>query len=134
MQRKKKKPFWIWLISAFYLFAGVASLFSLLGIVASPQGIPQEMRSKALGWTLWGMIPLLNIIGAFSLFRMKKAAHSIFCAILGLGLANALLRALFDPDPLLTGSNELIGTALGYVILVLVCIYTYNLKKHGALT
>ncbi len=92
-----------------------------------------ETKHKALSWSLWGIIPFLNIVAALSLFRLRQKAYTLFCSILGISLINAAVHFSLESDPLLAGSRGLAGVILGYMILMAVCFYARHLKTEGVL-
>lgn len=138
-QSKKKRPFWVWLISAFYLFSGVMNLSMLWLILTGDVNLPPEKLAMAkqtsLAWTLGGLLPLANLAGAVTLFRLRKIAFYIFTGMLFAGLANGLVQfALLDWSLQTVSGQGLSQVAIGYLITLAVCIYTYHLKTQNILT
>ena len=138
-QSKQKRPFWVWLISAFYLFSGVMNLSMLWLILTGDVNLPPEKLAMAkqtsLAWTLGGLLPLANLAGAVTLFRLRKIAFYIFTGMLFAGLANGLVQfALLDWSLQTVSGQGLSQVAIGYLITMAVCIYTYHLKTQNILT
>ena len=137
-QSKQKRPFWVWLIFAFYLFSGVMNLSMLWLILTGDVNLsPEELsmaRKTSLAWTLGGLLPLANIAGAISIFLLRKMAFYIFTGMLIAGLANGIVQFALLDWPLQTASRQgLTQVAIGYLITLAVCIYTYRLKKQNIL-
>lgn len=134
-----RRPIWIWLISIFYFGVGISGLMAIAMALAvnsqgpGPAGKVPELESLMYS-SLWGLLPAANIAGAAVLFFLRKAAFLIFA---GLFAAKLILQLIFE-SPLSgavsLGNNEMIiGYALGYIILLAVCIYTWHLTQTGLL-
>jgi hypothetical protein len=138
-QSKQKRPFWVWLISAFYLFSGVMNLSMLWLILTGDVNLPPEelamAKQTSLAWTLGGLLPLANLAGAVTLFRLRKIAFYIFTGMFITGLANGLVQfALLDWSLQTASGQGLSQVVIGYLITLAVCIYTYHLKTQNILT
>lgn len=98
---------------------------------------PEELsmaRKTSLAWTLGGLLPLANVAGAISLFLLRKIAFYIFSGMLIAGLANAIVQAAMLDWSLQSVSAQSLGqVAIGYLITLAVCIYTYRLKNQNIL-
>lgn len=134
----QKRPFWVWLIFAFYLFSGVMNLSMLWLILTGDVNLsPEELsmaRKTSLAWTLGGLLPLANIAGAVSIFLLRKMAFYIFSGMFIAGLANGMLQFVLLDWSLQTVSGQgLSQVGIGYLITLAVCIYTYRLKKQNIL-
>ena len=136
---KKNRPFWVWIISGFYLFSGVMNLSMLLMIHTENPGLTPEaladLQKTAMTWTLGGLLPLANLAGAGFLFMLRKPAFYIFSGMLAAGLLNGLIQFIrldLSLEPLTR--QGLTQALLGYAVTLCVCIYTYYLKKQGTLT
>ncbi len=138
MTPKRKRPIWVWAIAIFYFCTGAMTLLSFFHILTAPVDLPAgelaAIRSQAVRWTLFGLLPALNVAAAISLFAMRGIAFHLFSAVLAAGLANIGLHLLFfDLASHIQSGPGLIGTIIGYGITFTVCIYTYRLKKSGVL-
>jgi hypothetical protein len=139
MTQKRRRPIWVWAIAIFYFCTGTMTLLSFLHILATPVDLPPEelaaIRFQAKVWTLFGLLPALNIAAAVSIFKMRRIAFYLFSWAMAAGLANIGLQLLFfDLASRIQSGPGLVGTVIGYGITFTVCIYTYRLKKSGALT
>ncbi|MBS3757497.1 MAG: hypothetical protein KGY61_02430 [Desulfobacterales bacterium] len=135
---KQKRPFWVWIISAFFLFSGVMNLSMLWLILTGNVNLPAEeletIRKTSMLWTLGGLLPLANLAGAVSLFMLRKIAFYIFSGMLIAGLANGVVQLFLLDWSLQTISHQgLIQVVVGYFITFAVCIYAYLLKKQNVL-
>jgi hypothetical protein len=99
---------------------------------------PEELamaKQTSLAWTLGGLLPLANLAGAVTLFRLRKIAFYIFTGMFITGLANGLVQfALLDWSLQTVSGQGLSQVAIGYLITLAVCIYTYHLKTQNILT
>ena len=139
MQSKPKRPFWVWLISAFFLFSGVMNLSMLWLILTGNLNLPAEelamIRKTSLAWTLGGLLPLANLAGAVSLFLLRRIAFYIFSGMFVAGVGNGLVQFLILDWSLQTISGQgLAQVFIGYAITLAVCIYTYHLKEQNILS
>jgi len=98
---------------------------------------PEELaiaRKTSLAWTLGGLLPLANLAGAVTLFRLRKIAFYIFSSMFIAGLANGMVQFVLLDWSLQTVSGQgLSQVGIGYLITLAVCIYTYRLKKQNIL-
>ena len=137
-KKKVKRPFWVWIISAFYLLSGFLTLLSLWqiqsGLVPVKPGELADLKRTSLIWSLGGIIPILNLAGAVSLFLLKKSAFYIFMALLALSLSNALWQVLTTDWFQEIGGQGSIGAMIGYGLAIVICYYIYRLKQRGVLT
>ena len=131
---KPKRPFWIWLISAFYLYSGTMSLslyyYIQAGIIALPPGHLTAINRL----TLWGLIPIANLAAAILLFMRRKAAFYIFSAMLVMGGINTLILFFtIDWSARPVSGQDISRLVFGYAITLVVCFYTFRLKQNGTL-
>ncbi len=136
---KHRRPIWVWLISVFYFGFGASGIMAVgMALVLFFRGsVPPEqlpVLNTMLQSSLWGLLPAVSVAGALSLFFMKKIAFPIFTGLLAIRTA---LPAIFAAHPdygFSKSTAEMIaGYALGYGILLGVCIYAYHLRKTGQL-
>lgn len=137
--KNPKRPYWVWLISGFYLFSGMMNLSMLMLIHTENPGLsPQELavlQKTAMAWTLGGLLPLANLAGAVMLFLLRKTAFYIFSAMLIAGVLNSLFQFSRLDWSLETLSRQGLSHVLvGYAITLAVCLYTYRLKQQQVLS
>ncbi|MFP4193414.1 MAG: hypothetical protein ACOCQI_00040 [Desulfosalsimonas sp.] len=134
-----RRPIWIWVISIFYFGIGISGLMVIaMALAVKSQGPGPAGQAPSLDdmmrSSLWGLLPAANIAAAASLFFLRKTAFHIFSALFA---AKLVLQLVFE-TPFLgavsKGNAEMIiGYGLGYIILLVVCIYTWRLKQSGVL-
>jgi len=137
--KNAKRPYWVWIISGFYIFSGLMNLSMLLLIHTENPGFsPQELavlQKTAMAWTLGGLLPLANLAGAVTLFLLRKIAFYIFSGMLIAGVLNGVLQlALLDWSLQSISQKGIIQVFFGYVITLAVCLYTYRLKQQKILS
>jgi hypothetical protein len=100
-----------------------------------PVGIEQlaDLKKASLTWSLGGLIPVLNIAAAVSLFLLRKVALYLFMAIVALGLINGLWQLLTSDWFENIGGQGCLGAIIGYSIATLICVYIFRLKQRGVL-
>ena len=134
-RRKPKRPFPIWLISAFYLYSGTMSLILYYYIQTGIISIPPDHLTAINRLTLWGLIPIANLAAAILLFMLKKAAFYIFSALLITGGINTLILFFtIDGSARPVSGQDILQLLFGFAITIVVCFYTYRLKQNGTLT
>jgi hypothetical protein len=132
--RHAKRPFGVWLISAFYLFAGTMNLIVLYRVQTRAIPLSAEQLAILEKASLWGLLPLANLAGAVCLFMLKKIAFYIFSIMLIIsGINSLVLMFTIDwPGQIISGQG-MIRLLIGYGIGIAVCIYTYRLKQNNTL-
>ena len=135
-----KRPLWVWVIAIFYFGFGLSGLMAItMAFLLQLQvTIPAEQTAALnhlMRSSLYGLLPAASIAGAVALFRMRRMAFYIFVSMLAVRLVQPLLFHPLLPVPVKPEDNSdmVIGYAMGYVILIAVCIYTFTLKKAGHL-
>jgi hypothetical protein len=134
----KKRPFWVWIISGFFLFSGVMNLSTLLlihtGQAALPPAELAKLQQSATAWTLAGILPAANLAGAVALFLLRKIAFAIFTGMFAASIANGFVQFLLLDRSLRNFSAQgVTQVLLGWGILLAVCIYSHRLKRQGVL-
>jgi len=136
---RSRRPIWVWLISVFYFGFGASGVMAVaMALVLFYRGSLQPAQMPELKIllqsTLWGLLPAISMAGALSLFFMKKIALFVFLFLLLLRTAMPVILSAHPDYKMLQGSSEMIaGYAIGYGILLGVCIYTYRLARSGML-
>ncbi len=138
---KLKKPLWVWAIAIFYFCVGAMTLLTFvhLHIVRDPGPFSPEQlsafRAQIRAWSLFGLLPALNIAAAVTLFKMRAAAFYLFTGLLVVRICNdTILLLFFEQLAQFDSSGEkLTGLIIGYGINLAVCFYAYRLKQTGRL-
>ncbi|RAI24299.1 hypothetical protein, partial [Rhodoplanes serenus] len=76
---------------------------------------------------------LLNVAGAVALFMLRKAALPLFLASVVLGLLVLAWQTVARGWTEATGGSGLVGSAIGYALLIAVCLYAWRLTRRGVL-
>ncbi len=132
--RQAKRPFGVWLISAFYLFAGTMNLMVWFRLQTGAVTLSSAQLAVLNQASLWGILPFANLAGAVSLFMLKKIAFYIFAVMLVASGINtlALIVATGGFAQIISGQG-VIRLIIGYGIGIAVCLYTYRLKQNNIL-
>lgn len=135
----KKRPVGVWIISIFYLLSAGWTLLSFLLIFSGAIAINEAQRSyfASLGtfdWITTILIAVLGLSAAVSLFLLRKISVLLFGIALGVNIALTLFQTLRTNWVEAIGGPGLVGTIIGWVILVVVFLYARNLAKKQALS
>jgi hypothetical protein len=135
---RHERPILVWLISAFFFLSAIWTLLSFYLILSG--AIPLEPAQKAyfdrltpLDYALTVATGLLNLAGAVMLFLLRKIALYLFLSAIGLTAVSTLWQAAAKGWVEALGGAGLVGALIGYVLLVVVCIYAWRLSKKGVL-
>ncbi|MDY6905966.1 MAG: hypothetical protein SWH61_14915 [Thermodesulfobacteriota bacterium] len=136
----KRRPFWVWVISLFYLLSGTIALFSLfhilgMGVAENLAEELQTLRQQALAWSMYGLIPAVNLTGGVLLLLLHRWAFYAFSLALVLNVGNMLKYFIAERGAVaLTSGSSVVGVFLGLAVIVAVCVYTYRLRESGILS
>jgi hypothetical protein len=137
-QVERKRPIWVWLLSLFFLLSAIWTLLSFYMIWsgAIPLGPTQQAyfdRLTPIDYALTIVIGLLNLSAAIALFLLRKIARDLFLASLGLSLILVAWQAATKGWVEALGGAGFVGVLIGYILLIVVCIYAWHLRKKGVL-
>ncbi|SDH98115.1 hypothetical protein [Propionivibrio dicarboxylicus] len=130
----RKRNFWIWLIIIWSFGSGVLSLFSFFAVEfgAIPLSDAQRAYFDNLGLLdhLAGVLSAaLNLLGAITLFKLRKQAVYLFFCAFGISVLltgwHAVTRGL---------SGGLVELGIGLGLLGAVCVYVQKLAKEQCLS
>lgn len=135
----RKRPAWIWVIAIFFFLSAGWTLLSLWLVLSGriPLEPAQEAYFKSLtpfDYGLTVVLGLTNLVGAAALLMLRRLAF--YCFVGGFAL-NVLITASHIFSKGWTGAmggSALVGFAIGYGIVIAVCLYVWTLKKSGVLT
>ena len=135
----KKRPIWAWIISIFYLLSAGYTLLSFFlifsGIISVNEA--QQVYFASLGiidWLSTLLIAVFGLAAAISLFLMRRVSVILFSIALGLNIVFTIIQALRTNWAEALGGPGLIGTLIGWVIIVVIILYARNLAKKGILS
>lgn len=134
---KLKKPLWVYAIAIFYFCVGAMTLLTFIHLHTVQEAAPltpeqlARLRTEIRAWSMFGLLPAVNIAAAVALFRMRAAAFYLFSGLLAARICNdTILLLFFDQLANIESSGEkLTGLFIGYAITLAVCVYTYRLKQ-----
>lgn len=133
-----RRPTWVWVISVFYFLSAAYTLLSFYLINSGAIAVPAATKAYLDGLTATDyaftiLIGLANLIGAISLFLLRKIAYPLFLASL---VANVLMSVWHIVSKNMLSafvSGGAIGMLIGWGMLLAVCLYAKKLTKSGVL-
>ena len=133
-----KRPKWVWAISIFYFFSAAYTLLSFYlinsGAVAVPEATKAYLDSlTAMDYAFTILIGLANLIGAISLFLLRKIAYPLFLASLVANVIMSVWHIMSKNMLSASVSGGAIGMFIGWGMLLAVCLYAKKLTKTGLL-
>jgi hypothetical protein len=137
-EARRRRPILVWVIAAFiflsaaWSIAGVWLLFSVED--ASEMGEEAIRMREAIGpidIAIMGLLVVLNLVGAVALFRLKRAAVTIFGIVVALTLLNQLWLFLARPE--IVAAQGPITGIVGVVLPLVFFMYASRLARRGVL-
>jgi hypothetical protein len=133
-----KRPLLVWVI-AIFIFLGAAwtmlSLF-LISTGSIPLTPAQESFFKRLtlfDYAVSFVGTALNLIAAVALLMLRRIAVPLFLLSLTLTVVIAAWQAAATGWTEAIGGPGLMGSLIGFVLLVAVCLYAWRLARTGVL-
>lgn len=133
-----KRPKWVWAISIFYFLSAAYVLLSFYLINSGAVPVPEATRAYLDGLTAFDhafsiLIGVANLLGAISLFLLRKVAYPLFLASF---VANVLVSTWHMISKnmlsaLVSGGG--IGMLIGWGMQLAVIWYVRRLAKSGVL-
>ena len=120
-----KRPFGVWLILTFYVFATCFLYIELLSLVSY---FP-NLGVLVIGALAGGAI---NIIAAVLLFRMRRSAVVLFGISFVFSTAMTI-RGLVGSNWKAMDAANLGGTTIGWLIALAIFLYALKLRQRGIL-
>ncbi len=120
-----KRPFGVWLILAFYVFATCFLSVELLSLVSY---FP-NLGVLVLGAIAGGAV---NIIAAVLLFRMRRSAVMLF-GISFVFSTVMTIRSVVGSNWKAMNAANLGGITIGWLIALAIFLYTLKLRQRGIL-
>lgn len=135
----QRRPFWVWVISLFYLLTGTLALMTLgrfLGMdaVGDRAADVLTVKKQALTWSIYGVLPAASVAGGALLLMLHRWAFYAFLLALLLNIVNILRYVMVTGGSFqfISGSSA-VGVLVGLGVIVTVCVYTYRLKMRNVL-
>ena len=137
-ESRRKRPIWVWIISIFYLISAGWTLFSFFlifsgAIVISPAQEAYFNSLTTTDFTLTIAVGGANLVGAVTLFLLRKVAFYFFLAALGTTLMLTAWHWTTKGWAEALGGAGLTGALIGYGLSFAVCVYAWRLTKKGTL-
>lgn len=134
-----KRPVWVWLISTFFFISAFWTLLSFYLINFDFITVPIETKQYLNSFTFQDyfitiVIGFINILAAIYLLLLKKVSFYLFCSSLIINTFFTFLHVINKGFLKALSSGGLIGTIIGYGILIGVCLYSRKLIKSNVLT
>ncbi len=138
-ETKKKRPGWVWAISIFFFFSAGWTLLSFYLIYTGTVSLNPAQQAyfnnlTILDYSLTILMGFANLVGAISLFLLRKVALYLFVTALFANLLMTVWHIVFKGWAVAIGAPGLLGAIIGLGILVAVCFYSWRLTKSGVLT
>jgi hypothetical protein len=133
---KVERPVWVWVIFIFYLLSALSLMLSFAIIFSGRLPMSETTRQyfaniNALEYLLTFVITVTNVVAAVQLFRLRRVSQYLFPAALFLGVLSWGLRLVLGHGfPAGAGLGQVV---FGWVIALLVCLYTWRLARLGVL-
>lgn len=137
-QAGKRRPKLVWVVFLWFLFSAGYTIISLLLVYSGfISGTPEQaayLKSlSALDHTLTVAIVSLNIVGAVSMFLLRRVAFHLFTIALVASILVTVAHAVSKGFLAALGGTGAVGMLIGYAILIAVCLYAWRLKARGVL-
>ena len=132
-----KRPIPVWIISAFFFFSAIYTLYSFAIVLSGNVNLTPQMQRyleslTPLNYIISIGIGFLNLSGAITLFMLRKHAAYFFLSGLILSIASFVYNIL-TTNWLETGAAGVIGAFLSQLLVLAVVIYAFRLRKRGTL-
>ena len=134
----RRRPVWVWVISAFYLLSTGWTLLSFVlissgAIQLNPAQEAYFASLTSVDWFFALSIGIIGLTGAIALFLLRRLAVVLFSLALALNLLLTAFQTMRTNWTEALGGSGLFGVLLGWGILVVVILYTRGLAKKGVL-
>lgn len=133
-----KRPFWVWIISLFYIFSGTMTLLTVyqihFGMIPADPAQLETLRKASMLWSMCGLIPAANIAGGLLLLMLHKLSFYVFSGTIILNITNILRHFITTGFAVQLSTGSVFGVIVGLGMTLVVCIYTYRLKKLGIIS
>ncbi len=136
-RERPSRPFGVWLIAIYFAITSIGTLFYVIGmqlgnIEVTPEQAEYLATRTTLDFAFAALIAVLHLVGAITLFLMRKVSFHLFLASLVFYLGGAVYQgATRGWDSLIEGG--IVGLFVATGLLVAVCIYTWRMTQAGLL-
>ncbi len=131
---QRKRPKLIWVITIFYFVSAGWTLLSFAliysGVIPLNEAQADYFKSQTILDILFTIvIGLLNLLGAFFLFLLRRTAYYLFLSAFAFGLLMTIYHIIFKNWLAAIGCPGLIGAIIGWGISIAIIIYARKLTK-----
>jgi hypothetical protein len=135
---QKKRPGWVWVISIFYGLSAIYTPLSFYIIYSGlvPLAAAQKAYFDGLGivdWAITAVGALIMLAAVVALFLLKRVSIKLWGAAIVIGILNNLYNAIAKNLFAVVNIASLIGTAVGFILIVAIFFYTRRLDARGYL-
>jgi hypothetical protein len=139
MHARPTRPLPVWIIFLFYSISSIYSALSVFLITSGAFELTPEQQAYVATFTTFDMVigyvvAAITVVGAFLLFRLKKAAVPALFLALGVNVfSSAVFYLKNDPSTVIDPSGLLYQFG-GIALFAIVCFYARFLARHGVLS
>jgi hypothetical protein len=139
----KKRPVWVWIISIFMLLSAGWTLLIPHLLVMKAGSVPLNFNPARQAYfsdlttvddSLSLLVAFANLIGAITLFLLRKVAVYFFASVLFANLTLTAWNALTKSSTAAISGPGFVGAIMGWALLTAICLYSWKLSKAGVLT
>jgi hypothetical protein len=136
---KRRRPIGVWIVSLFYVLSAGWTLLSFalifIGVVKiTPTQEAYFHSLTGVDWFFTLSIAVIGISAAVSLFLLRRISVALFSVALALNVAFTVFHLMRTNMIEALGGTGLVGLLLGWLILIIVIVYTRRLAKREVLT
>lgn len=132
----RKRPIGVWIITVYFAISIPFVMFGLYSVLSNQ--IPLDAAQAGyvgsmapLDFTATAIIGMCNILGAVSLFRLRKAALTFFAASLAINIALTIWHIIAKGFVAVVGGA--LPIVLGFAPLLAIIAYTAHLARKRLL-
>ena len=132
------RPLMVWLITIYYGLAALLTGLAFLSIRTGqvPFSDAQATYFQRLGsaeWMQTALSVILSLIFAVQLFRLRASAVSFLAAAFALNVAATIWQGVSTNWVEVAGTSGLVGTAIGWAVMIAILGYCQRLRARGLL-
>jgi len=133
-----KRPRWVWLISSFYISAGLWGLLSCLDMMSGGKPLPPSVLAhfenySALDWGLVISVRIFDVIVGVLFLLLRKASVYVFGFKFVYGVALTLREALTRGAMDASTAERVLPAAILWSVSAAVVFYALHLMRKGVL-
>ena len=138
IEARRKRPILVWLITIFCMLPFAVTSFSLYVLFSGVLTLKPEDRAyleamSNIDWFVSGLIGILLLLFAISLFFLRKVSFYIFTGYFLITIAETLHSAISKGLLEVHGGPGILGTGFSLLIDIAIMMYVWNLRKSGIL-